>query len=250
MRGLLFLLSVSLMAQTSSPTPKPAPKAATTQTTTKATTAKPPPAKPAASPAPMTDEQKTVYALGLSIYRSLEMFDLSPSEVDILKRALTDAAAGKPAIELKDWGPKIEPLAKSRGVRVTERQKIAAQAYLAKASAAPGAVKEPSGLIYTETLAGTGPSPKATDKVKVNYRGTLVDGSEFDSSFKRNEPAEFPLNGVIPCWTEGVQKMKVGGKATLVCPSSIAYGDNGHPPVIPGGATLVFEIELLGIEGK
>ncbi len=248
MRGILFLVAASLMAQTSSP----APKAASTQTsTTKSTTAKPAAAKPKpAAPAPMTDEQKAIYALGLTIYRSLATFDLSPSEVDILKRALTDAAAGKPAIELNQWGPKIEPLAKSRGARVADRQKIAAKAYLDKAGTAPGAVKEPSGLIYKETRAGTGPSPKPTDTVKVHYRGTLVDGTEFDSSYKRNEPAKFPLNGVIPCWTEGVQKMKVGGKATLVCPSSIAYGENGHPPVIPGGATLIFEVELLEIGGS
>ena len=243
------------MAQTSSsPAPKvtTAPKAAATQTgTTKATTAKPAAAKTVTTKpaAPMTDEQKTIYALGLSIYRSIAPFDLSPAEVDIVKRAMTDAAAGKPAIELNDWGPKLEPLAKSRGARVAEHQKIAAKAYLDKAATAPGAIKEPSGLIYKETLAGTGPSPKATDTVKVHYRGTLVDGTEFDSSYKRNEPAKFPLNGVIPCWTEGVQKMKAGGKATLICPSSIAYGDNGHPPVIPGGATLIFEIELLDVGG-
>jgi FKBP-type peptidyl-prolyl cis-trans isomerase FkpA len=84
----------------------------------------------------------------------------------------------------------------------------------------------------------------------VNYRGTLIDGTEFDSSYKRNQPAQFPLSGVIRCWTEGVQKMKVGGKARLVCPSEIAYGDNGRPPTIPGGATLIFEIELLEIGGK
>jgi FKBP-type peptidyl-prolyl cis-trans isomerase FkpA len=86
--------------------------------------------------------------------------------------------------------------------------------------------------------------------VKVNYRGTLIDGTEFDSSYKRNQPAQFPLSGVIRCWTEGVQKMKVGGKARLVCPSEIAYGDSGRPPTIPGGATLIFEIELLEIGGK
>ena len=110
-----------------------------------------------------------------------------------------------------------------------------------------GAAKTDSGLVYREIRAGSGESPKATDTVKVNYRGTLVDGTEFDSSYKRNQAAEFPLNGVIRCWTEGVQKMKVGGKARLVCPSSIAYGEGGAPPDIPGGATLVFEIELLGI---
>jgi FKBP-type peptidyl-prolyl cis-trans isomerase FkpA len=120
--------------------------------------------------------------------------------------------------------------------------------YLAKAAAEPGAVKTASGLVYTEMKAGTGASPRATQTVKVHYRGTLIDGKEFDSSYKRNMPIEFPLNGVIPCWTEGVQKMKVGGKSKLVCPASIAYGESGRPPVIPGGATLVFEVELLGIQ--
>jgi FKBP-type peptidyl-prolyl cis-trans isomerase FkpA len=119
--------------------------------------------------------------------------------------------------------------------------------YLDKAAAEPGAQKTASGLIYRELQPGTGASPKATDTVRVHYRGTLIDGTEFDSSYKRNEPAEFPLNMVIPAWTEGVQKMKVGGKSHLVCPAHIAYGQRGAPPVIPGGATLIFEIELLGI---
>jgi FKBP-type peptidyl-prolyl cis-trans isomerase FkpA len=120
--------------------------------------------------------------------------------------------------------------------------------YLDKAAAEPGAQKTASGLIYRELQPGAGASPKATDTVRVHYRGTLIDGTEFDSSYKRNEPAEFPLNRVIPAWTEGVQKMRVGGKSHLVCPASIAYGERGAPPVIPGGATLIFEIELLGIE--
>src|SRR5665213_2088655 len=120
-----------------------------------------------------------------------------------------------------------------------------AQAFLDKAAAEPGAVKTPSGLVYHETQAGTGASPKATDTVKVHYRGTLMDGTEFDSSYKSNEPVEFPLNRVIPCWTEGVQRMKAGGKARLVCPANIAYGAEGRPPVIPGGATLIFEIALI-----
>jgi FKBP-type peptidyl-prolyl cis-trans isomerase FkpA len=119
--------------------------------------------------------------------------------------------------------------------------------YLEKAAAEPGAQKTASGLVYRELRPGTGASPKATDTVRVNYRGTLTDGTEFDSSYKRNEPAEFPLNMVIPCWTDGVQMMKVGGKSQLVCPANIAYGERGSPPVIPGGAILVFEIELLGI---
>jgi FKBP-type peptidyl-prolyl cis-trans isomerase FkpA len=122
--------------------------------------------------------------------------------------------------------------------------------YLDKAAAEPGAIRTASGLVYQELKPGTGASPSATDVVKVHYRGTLLDGTEFDSSYKRNEPAQLPLNQVIPCWTEGVQKMKIGGKSKLVCPSSIAYGDRGSPPAVPGGATLIFEIELLGIGGS
>jgi len=120
------------------------------------------------------------------------------------------------------------------------------KAFLDKAAAEPGAVKTSSGLVYRVITAGSGASPKATDTVKVHYRGTLTNGKEFDSSYG-HAPAEFPLNMVIPCWTEGVQLMKVGGKSRLVCPADIAYGERGAPPDIPGGATLVFEIELLGI---
>jgi len=123
---------------------------------------------------------------------------------------------------------------------------MSTQAYLDKAAAEPGAQKTASGLIYRELKPGTGASPKATDTVKVHYRGTLTDGKEFDSSYG-GQPLEFPLNRVIRAWTEGVQLMKVGGKAQLVCPANLAYGDRGAPPDIPGGATLVFEVELLGI---
>jgi FKBP-type peptidyl-prolyl cis-trans isomerase FkpA len=196
----------------------------------------------------MTDEQKTIYALGLSIAQSIGQFDLSPEELEILKGALTDASAGKPALELSTWGPKIQGLAQARGQRVAERQKAESDEYLAKAAAEPGATKTESGLIFRETRPGTGPSPQPTDKVRVNYRGTLVNGTEFDSSYGRKEPAEFALNQVIPCWTEGLQKLKVGGKATLVCPAQIAYGEQGRPG-IPGGAALIFDVELLAVNG-
>jgi FKBP-type peptidyl-prolyl cis-trans isomerase FkpA len=106
----------------------------------------------------------------------------------------------------------------------------------------------PSGVKIIHTQVGTGPSPTAADTVKVHYRGTLADGKEFDSSYKRNAPISFPLRGVIPAWTQGVQKMKVGGKATLICPPDTAYGARGVPGVIPPGATLTFDIELLAIE--
>ena len=113
-----------------------------------------------------------------------------------------------------------------------------------------GAVKTDSGLVYRSLKDGAGPSAKATDTVRVHYRGTFPDGKEFDSSHKRNQPAEFPLNGVIKCWTEGVAKMKVGGKAKLTCPPAIAYGERGAGGgLIPPNATLLFEVELLGIVG-
>src|SRR5690348_11024658 len=223
MRALVFLLPVVLLAQT------PAPKG--------------PPASPAGLE---TDDQKAIYALGLAMARQLQQFDLSPTELDILKRALSDAAAGKPAVDLDEWGPKIQSLLKERSTQAAEKEKAGAAAFLAKAATEPGAQKTDSGLIYKELAAGSGESPKATDTVKVNYRGTFTNGTEFDSSYKRNQPAQFPLNGVIKCWTEGVQKMKVGGKARLVCPSDIAYGNQGRG-AIPGGATLVFEVELLEI---
>jgi FKBP-type peptidyl-prolyl cis-trans isomerase FkpA len=123
------------------------------------------------------------------------------------------------------------------------------ESFIDKAAKEPGAIKTPSGLVYKVLQTGMGASPKATDMVKVNYRGTLTDGTEFDSSYKRGEPAVFPLNGVIACWTEGVQLMKVGGKSQLVCPAYIAYGEQGHPPVIPANSVLVFQIELLDIGG-
>ena len=113
-----------------------------------------------------------------------------------------------------------------------------------------GAVVTPSGLVYRSLKDGTGASPGTSDKVKVHYRGTFPDGKEFDSSYKRNEAIEFPLSGVIKCWTEGVQRMKVGGKAKLTCPPAIAYGERGASGVIPPNATLMFEVELLAINGK
>ena len=196
--------------------------------------------------APQTDEEKTLYAVGLVMQRSLRQFDLNAAELEIIRRAIADAQAGKPALSLDEWGPKIQALVNARGERILVREKDAAAAYLAKAAAATGAVKTDSGIVYTETTAGTGASPSPADRVKVHYRGTLIDGTEFDSSYARNEPAVFPLGGVIRCWTEGVQRMKVGGKARLVCPSDVAYGDRGNE-AIPGGAALIFEIELLEI---
>ncbi len=126
---------------------------------------------------------------------------------------------------------------------------IAAMAFIGAGVHAAEPVTTASGLVYESLKDGTGPSPKASDTVRVHYVGTFPEsGKEFDSSISRGQPIEFPLTGVIPCWTEGVQKMKVGGKAKLTCPPAIAYGARGAGGVIPPNATLNFEVELLGIK--
>jgi FKBP-type peptidyl-prolyl cis-trans isomerase FkpA len=165
-----------------------------------------------------------------------------------VKQGLTDAMAGKtPAVELNAYNQKIQDLAKARLSAQGEKLAAAAKEFVDKAAKEKGAVKTDSGLIYLSLKEGSGASQAATDKVKVQYRGTLVNGEEFDSSYKRGQPAEFPLNNVIKCWTEGLQKMKVGGKARLVCPPAIAYGDRSAG-IIPPNATLVFEVELLEVK--
>ena len=225
-------------------TPAPAESApAATATTTPAAAAT---AAPAAPVALTTDDQKTVYAVGLMMANQLASLQLNEAELEIVKRALSDEAAGKAAVDINIYGPKIQTFAQGRQASVAAKAKTEGVAYAAKAATQPGAVKTASGLIYRELKTGTGASPKATDRVKVHYRGTLISGKEFDSSYKRNTPIDFGLNQVIPCWTEGVQKMKVGGKSSLVCPADIAYGEGGKGD-IPGGATLLFDVELLGI---
>ena len=202
----------------------------------------------AAGPDLTTDEQKTLYTLGLLVSRSLGNFSLSEAELELVKAGLTDGALQREQkVDPQQFIPKVQELQKARVAAVTAAEQKAGEEFLAKAAAAPGATKTESGLVMSAITSGTGPSPKAEDTVKVHYHGTLADGTVFDSSVQRGEPATFPLQGVIKCWTEGVQRMQVGGKSRLVCPPAIAYGDRGAPPRIKPGATLAFEIELLEI---
>ncbi len=197
---------------------------------------------------PKTDDEKVLYAIGLVLSRNLVPLHLTPAEMAFVKDGLADGAGTKAKEDLQTWGPKINDFVKARLAASAAVEKKAGAAFLEKALAQPGAKKQPTGFVYTELKAGTGDAPKPTDRVRVNYEGKLTDGTVFDSSIARGQPAVFPLNGVIPCWTQGLQLMKVGGKAKLVCPSDLAYGDNGQPPKIMPGATLVFDVELLGIE--
>jgi FKBP-type peptidyl-prolyl cis-trans isomerase len=200
----------------------------------------------AAQPKLETEDQKTLYMLGLLLGRNVKPFSLTPEELSIVTAGLRDAVTNaKPQVEVETYGPKVNELAQKRAAAGAEDEKKKGQDFAAKVAAEKGAVKADSGVVIRTITPGSGASPTATDVVKVHYEGKLTDGTVFDSSIKRGEPIEFPLNGVVPCWTEALQKMKKGEKAQVVCPSSAAYGDRGSPPTIPPGATLSFEVELL-----
>jgi len=193
-----------------------------------------------------TDDQKTLYALGQLLGRNIKGFGLKPEELELVKAGLTDAVTdAKPQVDLETYGPKVNDLAQARAATVAADSKKKGQEFADNVAKQKDATKTPSGVVIRTITPGTGESPSASDVVKVHYEGKLIDGTVFDSSIKRGQPVEFPLNGVVPCWTEAVQKMKKGGKAQIVCPSSAAYGDRGQPPSIPPGATLSFEVELI-----
>ena len=208
-------------------------------------------ASPAAS---MSEDEKAVMAFGAAVGQQLaqqvKALNLSPAELEILKKGLTASLAGeKPQYDMQQYAPLLQARAAKQSASAAAPAKEMAAAFRDKAAAEPGALRMPSGLIYKTITAGKGASPTAKDVVRVHYHGTLPDGKVFDSSIQRGEPVEFPLSNVIPCWTEALQHMKVGEKAKLVCPSELAYGDQGNGS-IPPGSTLVFEVQLLGIKGR
>ena len=204
-----------------------------------------------AQPALETDEAKTLYALGQAVAENvLKSFNLSAAELAVVAAGMNDSVLGRESkVDMATYGPRIQAFAQQRATAGATAEKQASTAFLDQMAKETGAQRSSTGMIYIPVAAGSGATPKAADTVRVHYHGTLRNGTVFDSSVDRGEPISFPLSGVIPCWTEGVQKMKVGGKAKLVCPSDTAYGDGGQGP-IPGGATLVFEVELLGIEAN
>ena len=198
---------------------------------------------------PKTEEEKTFYAIGTMFGSRLTQLSMSDAEIDAMAQGLRDAAKNeKQKVDPMAYQQKIQEMFKSRMEKQAVEVKKKGTEFIENFVKKEGATKTASGLAYKMLQEGTGPSPKETDVVKVHYHGTLMDGTVFDSSRERGQPVSFPLNRVIRGWTEGVQLMKVGGKAKFVIPSDLAYGDAGAPPKIKGGDTLVFEVELIAIE--
>ena len=200
-----------------------------------------------------TDEKKALYAFGYTVAKEWRNLSLSEDELKVIAAAMVDSALRRKArVDVNAQLANVRSLLVAREQKgkaaVVERQKVASAALLAKEGKATGAVTTTSGLIITTIKKGSGASPTAASKVTVHYHGTLGDGTVFDSSIKRGQPATFPLNGVIKCWTEGLQLMKLGGKSRLVCPAGLAYGDRGAGGDIPPATALIFEVELLKIE--
>jgi FKBP-type peptidyl-prolyl cis-trans isomerase FklB len=260
--GLLASSVLFCSAQTST-TPsatKPAPKKATTTGTSKTAAA----AKTTAPAALTTDKDKTSYAIGADLGMKLKQaeIDVDPA---ILSRAVKDVlSGGKTAMTDDEVRAKLMELTKGLQAKQQENQKKQAEAdksigeknrkdgdaFLAENKSKEGVVALPSGLQYKILKTGDGPKPTPQDTVTCNYRGTLLDGKEFDSSYKRGQPASFPVGGVIKGWTEGLQLMPVGSKWQLFIPADLAYGDRRAGPDITPGSTLIFEVELLSIKDK
>jgi len=258
----MVLLGIASAQDTQPATQSSKPAQSTSATQSKTPAAKKPATsatRPSTAVALTTQKQKNSYALGMSIGLGFQKQGIDKSvDSALVVRGLREALAGtKTAMTEDEMKAALQQLrtevmsaqeAKAKEAGSANRKE--GETFLAANKSKDGVKVLPDGLQYKVLTEGSGPKPAATDTVTVNYRGTLINGKEFDSSYKRGEPAEFPLNGVIPCWTEGVQLMKVGGKAKLICPPGIAYGTRGAGGTIPPNATLHFEVELLGIKGK
>ncbi len=206
------------------------------------------PAAKAPEPTLDTDDAKVIYVLGTLIADQLDAFGLSESELPILESGMRDALLKRAKkVDPETVQPQMQAFANTRRGARAQAEKTESAAYVATMAAEPGATTAPTGYVIRTLSEGTGASPTAADTVKVHYKGTLRDGTTFDSSIERGTPAEFPVGGVIACWTQALQTMKVGGKYKVTCPSDIAYGDRGSPPAIKPGAALTFEVELIAI---
>ena len=195
-----------------------------------------------------SEDDKTFYAMGFMLGGNLQRLTLSDKEIAALYKGIASAAKNEKAeVDMAVYQNRIQEVFKARMDKVAAKEKDAGKAFIEKFVKDEGATKTASGLAYKVIKEGTGATPAAEDVVEVHYHGTLADGTVFDSSVERGKTISFPLNRVIKGWTEGLQTMKEGGKTKFVIPSDLAYGEAGAPPKIPGGATLVFEVELFKV---
>jgi FKBP-type peptidyl-prolyl cis-trans isomerase FklB len=202
------------------------------------------------SPQLKDQKDKVSYSIGMNIGANLSRQKVDIN-ADILAAGIKDAIAGKPQLtqdQVKDVMQQFEKDMEQKQKDAGEKNKAEGAKFLEENKKKPGVKTTASGLQYKVEKEGTGPHPKATDMVTVNYRGTLINGTEFDSSYKRGQPATFPLNGVIKGWTEGLQLMKQGSKYQFFVPSNLAYGERSVGPDIAANATLIFDVELLDVK--
>jgi FKBP-type peptidyl-prolyl cis-trans isomerase len=196
-----------------------------------------------------TDDKRALYAWGAMLSFTMRGVEVSPEEFDLIVAGFRDQKLeGKAQIPLEEQQPIVKAFMEARLAESAAREAERSKAFLEEQAAQPGAVTSETGLVYREEKAGSGASPEPTDTVTVHYHGTTADGTVFDSSRERGEPAVFTLQKVIPCWQEAIPRMKVGGQASITCPASIAYGDRGFGAKIPGGAVLHFDVELIEID--
>jgi FKBP-type peptidyl-prolyl cis-trans isomerase FklB len=253
--GMMLQGSVLAQQTPAAKTPTTAPK--TTAKTPAAKTAQKPAAKPAAAAALTTAKDKQSYALGMNIGMGMHRQGLEVNP-DLVMRGFKDSfAGGKTAMTEDEARAALTELQTEMKKKMQEKAQVAGaankkegDAFLTANKGKEGVVTLPSGLQYKILKEGTGPKPTASDTVVCNYKGTLIDGKEFDSSYKRGEPATFPVGGVIKGWTEALQLMPVGSKWQLFIPADLGYGDRGAGADIGPGATLIFEVELMSIQEK
>ncbi len=203
---------------------------------------------------PAATDNELLYALGALLGSRVQPYHLKPAEFEKVRKGFTDAASGAALKldepDLEEWGPRVDAFMSRRMAPVLAAEKDRGRAFLDKAAREPGATRTASGLVLRVTAPGNGPSPTAGDRVRVSYQGRLADGTVFDDSARHGGPMEVALGSVIACWSEALRSMKVGEKARLYCPSTLAYGDQGRPPQVPGGAALVFDVEFIEIIKK
>jgi FKBP-type peptidyl-prolyl cis-trans isomerase len=207
----------------------------------------------AAAPATKTSDQDLLYALGAALARNLAPLGLEEDDLTAVQEGLAAAVLGKDLrVEPRAVAAELDAFLRGRAEGALGREKEAGAAFRAKAAEQPGARTSESGIVYLSTTEGDGPSPGANDTVRVHYTGTLRDGTVFDTSRDGDAPtpAEFVLGEVVPCFRDGIGMMKVGGRAKIVCPPETAYGDRGSPPAILPGATISFDVDLLGVVGS